>query len=126
MKLLLDTHVFLWWRTDDKRLGPAARSAIADPANGVYVSAAVAWEIVIKRSLGRLAFEGSVAAALAEEGFEALPVSVAHADGAAGLPDLHRDPFDRIQLAQAQLEGATLVTHDAAILAYPSISLMAV
>lgn len=80
MKLLLDTHVFLWWRSDARDLGDEARRAILDPDNEVLVSAAVGWEIVIKRALGKLEFEGGVAAAIAEEGFAPLPILVTHVD----------------------------------------------
>lgn len=118
MRLLLDTHAFLWWRLDDPALGADARAALADGGNQVFVSAVVAWEIVIKRALGRLVFEGSVAGAVDEEGFEELAVSLAHADEVATLPGLHRDPFDRMLVAQARCGGLTLVTHDRAILAY--------
>lgn len=77
MRLLLDTHIFLWWRADAGELPAGARAALLDSENDVYVSTAVAWEIVIKRALGKLAFEGSVADAAEEEGFSALPIGVA-------------------------------------------------
>lgn len=118
MKLLLDTHVFLWWRLDDDRLTPNARTIVLNERNEVVVSAATAWEIVIKRGLGRLEFEGRVDDAVREEGFGLLPVSFAHVEHVSDLPVHHRDPFDRLLIAQARVEGLTLVTHDAAFLAY--------
>ncbi|MBN1461092.1 MAG: type II toxin-antitoxin system VapC family toxin [Armatimonadetes bacterium] len=118
MRLLLDTHAFLWWRLDDPALGAETRAALADRGNTVLISAAAAWEIVIKRALGKLEFEGSVSDAIAEDGFEPLPITPAHVDEVAALPDLHRDPFDRMLVAQARCEGLTLVTRDPAILAY--------
>ncbi|MBI2376195.1 MAG: type II toxin-antitoxin system VapC family toxin [Deltaproteobacteria bacterium] len=118
MKLLLDTHVFLWWRADSPKLKAKVRNAIAAGDNEVFISGAVAWEIVIKRALGRLEFDGSVGAAATEEGFAPLPITLAHADEVARLPDLHRDPFDRLLIAQARREGLTLVSHDKNIQAY--------
>jgi PIN domain nuclease of toxin-antitoxin system len=126
VRLLLDTHVFLWWRLDDPKLSIAARDVITNPVNVVHVSAAVGWEIAIKRALGRLEFAGTVADALAEEGFGALDIRMSHTDRLSALPTLHRDPFDRIQIAQAATESMTLVTHDPAILTYPGVSLLAV
>ncbi len=124
MRLLLDTHVFLWWWSDAAELGASARAAIADPANEVFVSAVVAWEIVIKRALGKLGFEGTVATAVAEEGFTTLPVSVAHVDEVARLPDHHRDPFDRLLVAQARVESLTLVTSDPFVRRYEGVALL--
>lgn len=126
MRLLLDTHVFLWWYLDAPELTPAARGLLEDPSNRIYVSAAVAWEISIKRALGRLEFEGSVSAAVTAEGFESLPISLAHADAITALPPLHADPFDRILVAQAKHDRLTLVTHDAAVRQYPDVPLIAV
>lgn len=109
--LLLDTHVFLWWRMDDARLGADVRRAIAD-ADTVYVSAASAWEAAIKASLGKLELPDSVRKGAQESGFDELPIRVAHAEAAAALPAHHRDPFDRMLVAQALVEGLVLVTHD--------------
>jgi PIN domain nuclease of toxin-antitoxin system len=118
MNLLLDTHAFLWWDCDDSSHPESFRAAIAAPENSVYVSAASVWEIAIKRSTGKLDFAGSVKDAVAEQGFLPLSISVAHAEQAGSLPPLHRDPFDRLLVAQAQLEGLTLVTVDEQILRY--------
>jgi PIN domain nuclease of toxin-antitoxin system len=116
-RLLLDTRVFLWWRTDDRRLRAPARAAIAD-ADVVFVSAATAWEAGIKAALGRLRIPDTIAVGVAESGFEELPITFAHAEVAARLPPHHADPFDRLLLAQAQLERLALVSHDRRLAAY--------
>lgn len=112
MKLLLDTPALLWWLGDDPQLGAAARSAIANGGNTVFVSAASAWEIEIKRALGKLRAPDNLAGTLAGERFLELPVSFAHAAALRGLPALHRDPFDRMLVAQATVERLTIVTAD--------------
>ena len=111
MKLLLDTHVFLWWRLDSRRLNRAARETIAT-AEIVWVSAASAWEIAIKRTLGRLELDEPFASMVDDSDFSALDVTFAHAERAGILPPHHADPFDRMLVAQALVEGATLITHD--------------
>ncbi len=116
-KLLLDTHVFLWWRADDPLLQGAARSAIAD-ADVVFVSAATAWEAAIKASLGRLDLPGTIESGVEDSGFEKLLISFSHAEAAAALPLHHGDPFDRMLVAQAVSEDLTLVTHDRKLEAY--------
>lgn len=118
MRLLLDTHVFLWWRSDAPELGDEARRAIHDPGNEVCISAIVGWEIVIKRALGKLELEGTVAEAVAEEGFTPWPVEMAHVDEVARLPMHHLDPFDRLLIAQARIDGLVLVSADPLIQAY--------
>jgi PIN domain nuclease of toxin-antitoxin system len=118
MKLLLDTHVFLWWDSNDSRLPEALRSEIADPQNQIFISAVTAWEISIKRALGKLTFGGALGNAIEKHGFSALPITVAQAEWTGHLPQLHRDPFDRLLVAQAQLEGLILVTVDEQILRY--------
>jgi PIN domain nuclease of toxin-antitoxin system len=124
LRLLLDTHVFLWWRLDSPRLKSKLRQSLLDPETEVYVSAAVAWEIVIKRALGRLTFEGRVSDAVLEEGFAMLPVTLAHVDEVASLPEHHRDPFDRLLIAQARREGLTLASHDRAMKRYTGFELL--
>ncbi len=116
-RLLLDTHVFLWWRADSRQLKAATREAIAS-ADLVFVSAASAWEAGIKAALGRLRIPDTMAAGIADSGFEELPITVAHAEAAAALPPLHADPVDRMLVAQARLEHLTLVTHDNRIRPY--------
>ncbi|MDE2991437.1 MAG: type II toxin-antitoxin system VapC family toxin [Chloroflexota bacterium] len=118
-RLLLDTQVLLWWRTDDPTLNRAVHEAIADPANDIFVSAVCIWEIAIKRALGRLRAPDHLAATVEAEGLNELPVTFVHAEQAGSLPKLHGDPFDRMLVAQAQVEGLTLVTADTNILRYP-------
>ena len=124
MRLLVDTHVFLWWRGDDPRLGEAERAAIRDGQNDVFLSAASIWEIAIKQSLGRLQIPEPASAAAVRLGFEPLQISFAHAEATAQLPPRHRDPFDRLLVAQAKLEGLTLVTQDPSIREYPGVALL--
>ncbi len=118
MRLLLDTHAFLWWLADDPDLSARAKAAIADPANAVHVSAATAWEITTKHRLGKLPgaalVAADVAAQIEAEGFDELAISVAHAQHAGTLPGPHRDPFDRMLIAQALLEDLVLVSIEAA------------
>lgn len=117
MKLLLDTHVVLWWQRDDRRLNLAARRAIAT-ADVVWVSAASAWEVSIKQALGRLTLTEPFHVLLAADDFTEMPLSIAHAAALADLPPHHTDPFDRVLIAQAQVEGATIVSHDRALEPY--------
>ena len=113
MRLLLDSHILLWWLADNPSLPAAARRAIANPRSEIFVSAASVWELAIKAALGRLVFPtATIAEALANEGFLPLGMEVAHAVAAAALPLHHHDPFDRMLIAQAQLEGLMLVTVD--------------
>jgi PIN domain nuclease of toxin-antitoxin system len=117
VKLLLDTHVIFWWQRDDRRLNRAARSAIAD-AEIVWVSAASAWEAVIKMALGRLRLDEPFRVLLKADNFTELPLTLEHAEALGALPPHHRDPFDRVLVAQARVEGATLVSHDGAFAPY--------
>jgi PIN domain nuclease of toxin-antitoxin system len=110
MTLLLDTHVVLWWLDDPAILSTPARTAIANPQNDVLVSAAVAWEIAIKRALGKLTAPSDFETAIQFSGFQPMPIT--HALMAGGLPAHHRDPFDRMLIAQALQEGCTLVSRD--------------
>lgn len=119
MKLLLDTHVLLWWLDDPQVLGTKAARAIADGGNTVFVSAAAAWEIAIKKALGKLVAPDNLVDVMAQERFLALPITIAHTLAVASLPAIHQDPFDRIQVAQAQIEKLTLVTRDAITMEYP-------
>lgn len=119
MRLLLDTHAFLWWLTDDRRLGKIARAAVSSPASIVHVSAASIWEISIKASLGRLSLgKLDVVLAIHENGFQELPISASHAHAAGALPRLHDDPFDRMLVAQALVEDLKLITRDEELTAY--------
>lgn len=118
MKLLLDTHAALWWLGDDERLGPASTDLIGDSSNDVLLSAAVVWEVAIKRSLGKLKAPDGFASTLIGAGAHALPVTIAHAEAVEALAWHHRDPFDRILIAQAATEQAILVSNDQALLPY--------
>lgn len=117
-RLLLDTHVLLWWLSDDPRLGQTTRQVIADPRNDIYVSAASTWEISIKRSLGKLSAPDDMDSIIGDEGFDKLPISLFHGDQAGMLPEHHKDPFDRMLIAQAQAEGLVVVTNDEKITRY--------
>ena len=112
MRLLLDTHVLIWMLTDNPRLGDEARGAIGDPENSVAVSAVSAWEIEIKRATGKLDVPRDLPEQVARTGFVAVSITLEHAVAAGSLPLHHRDPFDRMLIAQAQLDGLTIVTRD--------------
>ena len=116
MRLLLDTHAFLWWVTDDKRLPQAARRAIADDGNDVFVSATTAWEIAIKHGLGKLpeadALVADIAGTMGRQGFEELPIAIADAMRAGALPTIHGDPFDRMLIAQALSRDLVVISNE--------------
>lgn len=122
MRLLLDTHAFLWWTVADPRLPETTREAVAE-ADQVAFSAASGWEIAIKAAMGRLTLPGPaerfVPAQLAMNAFDVLPVSLRHALGVASLPSVHGDPFDRLLVSQALAEGLTIVSADRRIAQYP-------
>lgn len=118
MQLLLDTHALLWWLADLPLLGSTARKQIANPDNQVLVSAASAWEIEIKRALGKLVAPTDLQSAIADAQFEILPMTMAHCIAAARLPPHHQDPFDRMLIAQAVEEHLTIVTRDRAFATY--------
>jgi PIN domain nuclease of toxin-antitoxin system len=121
MRVLLDTHLLLWAMASSRRLPREARAVILDAANEVFYSAASVWEIAIKSALRRRDFKADPAVlvrALARSGFSALPVTSAHAARVAGLPRIHRDPFDRLLVAQSVVEPMTLLTNDAVLLGY--------
>lgn len=113
MRLLLDTHALLWWLTDDPHLSYAAEAAITNPENDVFVSACIGYEIVYKQRLGRLPpLPESLADRLRRERIGVLPISLDHAAAAAALPGPHRDPWDRIMMAQAVGQDCQVVTVD--------------
>ncbi len=118
MTYLLDTHIFLWWLSDDRRLSQEARTVLADGANIVYLSAVSIAEIAIKKSLGKLSMPVSVAEMLTLSDFTALPFEAADAALLEGLPWHHRDPFDRMLIAQAGRQGLTFITADTRCRAY--------
>ena len=117
MRLLLDTNALLWWEEGSERLGARTRSAIL-ACEAVYVSAASAWEAEIKRAFGKLAFAGDVDEMVRANGFIELPVEVKHATALRSLKPHHRDPFDRMLIAQAKFEECTLVTADTSLAQY--------
>ena len=112
MNLLLDTHILLWWLADSPQLSQRAEKAIAAPGNIPIVSAAVIWEIRIKQALEKLKIAPPFYSIIQHQGFELLPVSPDHAYAVGDLPMHHRDPFDRLLIAQARHEGLTVLTHD--------------
>lgn len=123
MNLLLDTHALLWWLADEP-LSERARAEIADPGNAVAVSAASIWEVALKRALGKVTAPDGLALAVEETGFDLLAITAQHAEAAGELPPHHRDPFDRMLIAQAGIEGLVVVTRDAAFEPY-DVSMLA-
>ena len=118
MNLLLDTHILLWWLDDSPELLPSAIEAIASGDNPAFVSAATIWEIVIKRALGKLDVPDDFQEVLEQQPFRHLEITSAHAFQVGSLPMFHRDPFDRLLVAQCQIEGLTLITRDPDIKRY--------
>ena len=118
MNLLLDTHVLLWWLGDDPRLGARARGSIADPDTTVYLSAVVMWEVRIKQAIGKLDVPPDLRTVVDAQGFTELPLTIDHTDALTELPMHHRDPFDRMLIAQARSEALTVVTADERFRAY--------
>jgi PIN domain nuclease of toxin-antitoxin system len=122
VKALLDTHTFLWWNAGDPQLSETVRAIIADGTNEIYLSAASAWEIAIKAALGRVSLpeppEQYVADRLSIHHFQGLPIQLSHALRVYALPEIHRDPFDRLLIAQSQMEGMPLLTADQNIAMY--------
>jgi PIN domain nuclease of toxin-antitoxin system len=122
MQLLLDTHTFLWWLAGDEALSAAARTAIADEGNDIFVSAASAWEIATKHRIGKLPAVAAIVADVdqvtVDQGFVGLSISLRHGQVAGTLPGPHRDPFDRMLIAQAMLEKLVLVSNEQAFDAY--------
>ena len=112
MRLLIDTHILLWADERPRRIAQPLHAAMRDAANELVVSAATVWEIAIKRAIGKLRFDRPIVATVLALGFEILPVTGSHAEHAGGLPPHHNDPFDRLIIAQAYLEGMVLGTQD--------------
>lgn len=122
MKLLLDTHTFIWWDSDPARLSAGSLAAIRDPANTVWLSVVSVWEILIKAQLGKLSVRLPLAEIVAQQranGLQILPVMLSHSLALEELPPLHKDPFDRLLIAQAVAEGAELVSADHVFVRYP-------
>ncbi|MGE3919769.1 MAG: type II toxin-antitoxin system VapC family toxin [Gammaproteobacteria bacterium] len=118
MNLLLDTHIFLWWLADDKRLTKKIKNLIAQPENMIFISVISAWEINIKTALGKLEIPDEIEKAILDNGFQMLLLNFSHTSIANKLPYLHRDPFDHMLIAQAKAENFTFVTHDAKLTNY--------
>lgn len=122
MRLLLDTHTFLWWLAGADALSTAARTAIADERNDIFISAASAWEIATKHRIGKLpgvaAIVTDLEGAILQQGFIGLPINLRHGQVAGALPGLHRDPFDRMLIAQAMVENLVLVSNEQPFDAY--------
>lgn len=118
MNLLIDTHILLWWEWRSRDLPDMARTALDDPENRMAVSAATTWEISIKRKTGRLLFDGDAIASWKASNFDLLPITAEHAELAGALPLHHTDPFDRMLVAQARIEGLVLLTQDRKLLPY--------
>jgi len=122
MKLLLDTHTFIWWDSNPAQLSTAVLAALRDSANTVLLSVVSVWEIIIKAQLGKLRHGLPIADLVMRQqanGLELLPVSVEHVFAVEGLPLIHNDPFDRLLISQAIVEGAELVSKDQAFSCYP-------
>ena len=121
MKLLLDTHILLWAAAEPEQLSSQAKTLIEDPQNQLYFSAASLWEIAIKNKLGRTDFKVDLPVLrrnLLDNGFEEIAINGAHTLALDTLPPIHKDPFDRILIAQANVEGITLMTADSAVAEY--------
>jgi len=118
VRILLDTHIVLWWLADDARLPPGIRAAMVDGSNDVFVSAVVVAEIAIKQSLGKLDAPLELVTLVTENGLQELPLTAAHSVDLGRLPWLHRDPWDRLLVAQARVEGLTLATVDPRVRGY--------
>lgn len=117
-RFLLDTHTFLWWLNDSPQLGPRCRQMISNDRNQIFVSAATTWEISIKMAIGKLRAPEDMDSVVEDEGFSKLPISLYHGQLAGSLPEHHRDPFDRMLIAQAQAEGLILITAEENISLY--------
>lgn len=118
MNLLLDTHTLLWWLDDNPTLSKKARTFISDAQSTVFISAAVIWEIRIKQALGKIKIPGNFKEVLEAQHFEMLDITAEHAHAIFSLPNHHRDPFDRMLIAQAKIERFTIITRDIHIMKY--------
>ena len=123
-RILLDTHVLLWWLADDPELGTNARDLISNGTNEIYVSAASSWEISIKKRNGKLTGPDNIDGIVQQERFIKLPISLIHGELAGQLPDHHKDPFDRMLIAQAQTEKLTILTADEKMKQYDAAVIM--
>ena len=117
-RLLLDTHVFLWWLADDPKLGSKTLQLISDPRNEIFISAVTSWEIAIKKQIGKLEAPEDIGTIVEDEGFTELMITLYHGEIAGGLPMYHKDPFDRMLIAQAKTMALQLVTNDSRMQQY--------
>tara|TARA_Y100001963_G_scaffold114252_1_gene158395 strand:+ start:672 stop:1058 length:387 start_codon:yes stop_codon:yes gene_type:complete len=117
-RILLDTHVLIWWMSGDEQLGLNAQKHISNTENSIYVSSASVWEMSIKQQLGKLSVPDAIESLVEELGFSALPISLFHGQQAGRLPTHHHDPFDRMLIAQAQAEGLQILTKNEHFPAY--------
>jgi PIN domain nuclease of toxin-antitoxin system len=124
VKLLLDTHILIWWLCDDSNLSQVEKNLITNPDNLIFVSAAACWEITVKKMIGKLAAPDDLPAALAASDFIELPITVQHTQCLYQLPPHHNDPFDRIMIAQALHEDLAFMTRDSKILLYSALSFL--
>jgi PIN domain nuclease of toxin-antitoxin system len=124
MKLILDTHILLWWLSNSSKLLPSELDLITNPDNLIFVSAAAAWEITVKRMIGKLDAPDDLPSVLAANDFIELPITIEHTQALHQLPPLHNDPFDRIMIAQALSENLTFITRDSKILLYSDLSFL--
>jgi len=118
LNVLLDTHALIWWLEDNPRLSTAARKAISNGRNQIFVSAVSVWEVAIKTAIGKLTIPGDLSTAIHANRFIELPINFTHTKAAGALPQHHNDPFDRMLIAQAQCEKLKLITHDNRIAQY--------
>ncbi len=118
MRFLIDTHTLLWWREDSPKLSARARREIADSNNEISVSVVTLWEIALKRSGGKLQFTDDLEQVIRDESFILVPIDFRHLRRAEGLPWFHKDPFDRMLIAQAMVEGTPLITNDRSLAPY--------
>ena len=124
-RFLLDTHTFLWWLMNSKQLGSEARSKISNPDFIIFVSAVSIWEISIKKKIGKLEAPDNITNIVDQKGFEHLPISLFHGESILNLPSIHKDPFDRMLIVQAQLENLIIITNDDLIQKYNVNSILA-
>ena len=124
MKLLLDTHILIWWLCDDSRLSPQEIDIVTNPDNLIFVSAAASWEIAVKQMIGKLDVPNDLRSALAANDFIELPITIQHTQSLYQLPSHHNDPFDRIMIAQALHEKLAFLTRDSKIHLYSDLSFL--
>lgn len=123
MRYLLDTHIILWWLEQPEKLSKKTRDVIQDRKNRIFLSSVSFWEMAIKQNIGRLKLPNNILEVLTAEGFDTIPLSPDEALSVAGLPQIHKDPFDRMLIMQAKLNDLVMITHDKTIAQYPVVTL---